>query len=113
MSGDLRQMQDNFKEAFTSEYKDQLKGIGVIPEGLGYNPIVQEFIFKKAWQTEDVDLAKWVEDYAKRRYGTDNQDAILAWKYLLESVYSRTRTIWSPLNTTPRLQNFAGGKEDI
>ena len=114
MSGDLEEMQRQFQVAFTSEIGNNLKGIGVIPEGLGYNPIVQDFIFEKAWNPERVNVKQWIENYAAVRYGTKNQSIKEAWKLLEESVYGRTRTMWSPLITTPRLMIFeAGSEEDI
>ncbi|WP_170179679.1 alpha-N-acetylglucosaminidase [Flavivirga rizhaonensis] len=113
MSGDLQTMQDNFQEAFQREGKNNLKGIGVIPEGIGFNPIIQEFIYEKAWKTENVDLNSWIGDYAQRRYNTKNQEAQKAWQNLLNTVYGRTRTMWSPLITTPRLLKVDQTKEDI
>jgi len=113
MSGDMKAMQDQFNRACKSELKNNLKGIGVIPEGFGYNPIIQDFIFGKAWNQETVDLNKWVRNYASRRYNSTNNDALSAWEYFLSSVYSRTRTMWSPLITTPQLVRFSGKKEDI
>lgn len=113
MSGNLQEMQRQFQEAFTSEIGNNLKGIGVIPEGLGYNQIVQEFIFQKAWNLEEVDASEWVKKYAKNRYGSDNPMALKAWQGLEKTVYGRTRTMWSPLITTPRLMILeAGSVED-
>lgn len=114
MSGDLVEMQRQFQAAYTSEIDNNLKGIGVIPEGLGYNPIVQDFIFEKAWNPEEVDVSQWVQDYSEVRYGKSNEKVKNAWKLLQETVYGRTRTMWSPLITTPRLMIFEeGSKEDI
>ncbi|MBU3025273.1 alpha-N-acetylglucosaminidase [Zobellia galactanivorans] len=114
MSGDLEEMQRQFQEAYTSEIGNNLKGIGVIPEGLGYNPIVQDFIFEKAWDPQKVNVQEWIEDYATIRYGTKSPSVKKAWQLLGESVYGRTRTMWSPLITTPRLMIFEeGSKEDI
>ena len=113
MSGDLAAMQANFTTAFESEINNNLRGIGVIPEGLGYNPVVQDFIFEKAWDQSRVDLEEWISKYAIRRYGADNEKAVEAWKGLLQSVYDRTRTMWSPLITTPRPIRFDEVKEDI
>ena len=112
MSGDLRTMQANFIEAYKSEINNNLKGIGVIPEGLGYNPVVQDFIFKKAWDQSELDVDQWIADYAARRYGSENEKAIAAWKGFFNTVYARTRTMWSPLITTPRPIKFEGAKED-
>lgn len=113
MSGDLKTMQTNFQNAFKTEGKNNLKGIGVIPEGIGFNPVIQEFIFEKAWDTDSVDVVKWVETYAQRRYNTSNVKVDEAWKGLLNTVYGRTRTMWSPLITTPRLMEIDKTTEDI
>ncbi|WP_051697885.1 alpha-N-acetylglucosaminidase [Prevotella sp. 10(H)] len=113
MSGHLHAMQEQFDRAWQSEKDNNLKGIGVIPEGIGYNPVVQDYIFSKAWKPESGDLNKWVEDYAARRYSTQNPQALKAWDHLLKSVYSRTRTMWSPFITTPQMVKFSGSKEDI
>ncbi|SIT11429.1 alpha-N-acetylglucosaminidase [Zobellia uliginosa] len=114
MSGDLEEMQRQFQEAYTSEIDNNLKGIGVIPEGLGYNPIVQDFIFEKTWNPQKLSVKEWIEDYATVRYGTKSPSVKKAWQLLGESVYGRTRTMWSPLITTPRLMIFEeGSKEDI
>ncbi|MDB4303757.1 alpha-N-acetylglucosaminidase C-terminal domain-containing protein, partial [Desulfosarcina sp.] len=39
-------------------------------------------------------------------------EALLAWAKLLNTVYGRTRTMWSPLITTPRLMELDKAKED-
>jgi len=113
MSGGLKIMQDNFQAAFRVEGKNNLRGIGVIPEGIGYNPIIQDFIFEKAWNTDPVDLENWVSNYAKRRYATTDENLQTVWKQLLQTVYGRSRTLWSPLITTPRLMEIDKTKEDI
>lgn len=113
MSGDLKRMQENFQTAYQSEIGKNLRGVGTIPEGVGYNPVVQEFIYEKAWDQSVVDIPKWIGDYAMRRYGTSDDRAAKAWRLLLESVYSRTRTDWGPLITTPHLQIFNKLDEDI
>lgn len=113
MSGDLVEMQNQFLRAYKSEKDNNLRGIGVIPEGFGYNMIVQDFIFGKAWNQDSTDVENWVKDYAVRRYGINSDKAKKAWELLLKSVYSRTRTMWSPLITTPQLVKFSGEEEDI
>ncbi|MDQ8189805.1 alpha-N-acetylglucosaminidase [Roseibacillus persicicus] len=113
MSGHLAKMQTNFQTAYQSEIEKNLRGVGTIPEGVGYNPIVQDFIYELAWDQSEKDLEKWVSDYGKRRYGTKDERAGETWQRLLSSVYGRTRTDWGPLITTPTLQIFGKPKEDI
>lgn len=111
LSGDLAHMQANLSEARRAE--GNLCGLGIIPEGIGYNPVVQEFIFEKAWQAGEVDLEEWLHDFATRRYGQANPAAHQAWDNLLSTVYGRGRTMWSPLITYPRLMRLGGAREDI
>jgi len=113
MSGDLQAMHDQFKEAFDSEISKNLKGIGVIPEGIGYNMVVHDYILGKAWNQSEIEVGDWIEQYVTHRYGSDNTKAIEAWKLFAETVYGRTRTMWSPLLTTPGLRKYSEIKEDI
>ncbi|MEM9235913.1 MAG: alpha-N-acetylglucosaminidase [Verrucomicrobiota bacterium] len=113
MSGDLDIMQRNFLEAWKAEGKNGLKGIGTIPEGVGYNPVVQDFIYSRGWDVSEVDMKQWVADYGERRYATENPKASEAWQALLGSVYGRTRVEWNPLIITPQLQIFNPIEEDI
>jgi len=112
MSGDLTAMQDQFQRAFNSEKDHNLKGIGVIPEGLGYNSIIQDFIFEKTWGQDKVDIQQWIDTYATRRYGVAQKQAQEAWQVLGKTVYNRTRTMWSPLITTPRLMIFEEARKE-
>jgi alpha-N-acetylglucosaminidase len=101
MSGDLARMQANLAEARSAP--GRLSGIGVIPEGVGYNPVVHEFVFSKAWQPDDVNVATWVRGFARRRYGRQDRGAEQAWELLLATVYGRSRVMDVPLLSPPHL----------
>jgi hypothetical protein len=76
------------------------KGIGITPEGTEENPASYDFYWDLVWVTPD-DIPSnqsttayvnsyvetWVENYAKRRYGSDSNNIINAWKLLSTSVY--------------------------
>lgn len=113
MSGDLRVMQSELNRAGNSEYSGALKGIGIIPEGIGYNDPVYDFIYSKVWDRDSVDVTEWLGDWAERRYGMSDRRIREAWKDLSNSVYSRTRTMWSALMSMPRLSDYKGKDEDI
>ena len=83
-------------------YKEakHFKGIGITPEGTEENPASYDFYWEMVWVSlSDVPagqshanfakdyVAKWIENYAKRRYNTDSQNVIDAWKILSTSVY--------------------------
>ncbi|MFH1743610.1 MAG: alpha-N-acetylglucosaminidase [bacterium] len=88
MSGPLAKINQDLHEALSSPERGNLSGIGMIQEGLGYNPIVFDFMTEMTWRNRPVDPEKWVEKYAYRRYGQKNIKASQAWKLLLETVYS-------------------------
>jgi len=64
--------------------------MGVIMEGLGYNPIVYDFVGDMIWRNEPPDLNEWTRGFARRRYGCDNEHARQAWALLLQSAYTAT-----------------------
>lgn len=114
MSGDLETMQKNLTEALESEEAGKLRGIGMMMEGLSYNPILQEFITEKNWRPEPVDLKEWVTAYAGRRYGSDDPRLQKAWQLLLEGPYSRniTNGYESIICFTPKLTRFIPVESD-
>jgi alpha-N-acetylglucosaminidase len=106
MSGDLDTMQKELITAVGRNHSGKLQGIGMMMEGFGYNPIVQEFILEKAWKPEAVDLSEWTAAYAARRYGSQDPRLKKAWQLLLEGPYSRTARHESIICLTPRFSRF-------
>ena len=87
LSGDLYTIYQNFHQAFADPQNGDLRGIGVMMEGFGYNPVVQDFIGHLVWSPELPSLSNWIAHYATNRYGTPNAQATDAWQGLLGSVY--------------------------
>jgi alpha-N-acetylglucosaminidase len=88
LHGQLPIMMARLLEARTSPKHGQVKGIGMVQEGLGYNPVVIDLIFETAWREELPDLPKWIHDYAQSRYGTCPRGADEAWQLLLATCYT-------------------------
>ncbi|CAL1272694.1 unnamed protein product [Larinioides sclopetarius] len=65
-------------------------GTGLTPEGIETNDIVYELMNEMAWRKGPVDFHEWLEDFARRRYGTDSAKLQLALMYLKRSVYNAT-----------------------
>jgi alpha-N-acetylglucosaminidase len=110
LSGDLFQIYKNFTEANTSPHKGNMEGIGVMMEGFGYNPVVQEFIGSLIWSPEIKSLRSWISDFATYRYGVYNEHATKAWNNLLNSVYSHTTAdenliCYMPGSSVPNITN--------
>lgn len=101
LSGDLQIMNDNLMEAMHSSESGKLSGIGVMMEGFGYNPVVQDLMGHYVWEQDSLNMEKWIRDYAFQRYNTNDERAAKAWDGLLESVYSRTAFNESPISNPP------------
>ena len=63
-----------------------LRGVGLMMEGYGHNPLIFDLMFELAWRDE-VDLRSWVRDYARFRYGKPSADAQAAWDILRTALY--------------------------
>ncbi|MBA2627291.1 MAG: alpha-N-acetylglucosaminidase [Gemmatimonadales bacterium] len=95
--GDLPSVARNLNDAVISPAKGRLAGIGMMMEGLGYNPIVPDYVMDLAWRTRVPQLEEWSESYVARRYGgvergaqagtPVNPQAWSAWRMLLATVY--------------------------
>jgi alpha-N-acetylglucosaminidase len=76
-----------------------LRGVGLMMEGFSHNPLLYDLMFELAWR-EDVDLAAWVNDFTRFRYGQPNADAQAAWKALRTSAYTINRNTQSKASLT-------------
>ena len=65
-----------------------VRGVGMLMEGYGHNPLVFDLMFEMAWR-DDVDLAAWMREYPRFRYGRSNAAAESAWQILRTDVYNR------------------------
>lgn len=68
--------------------RGRLVGTAMVLEGTHHNPVVADLLGEMAWRPESVDLAAWVRDYVRRRYGQDDDHAQAAWGVLLDTAYS-------------------------
>jgi alpha-N-acetylglucosaminidase len=68
-----------------------LRGVGLVVEGLGHNPPVYDLMFEQGWQTGVVDQAAWMRTFSHYRYGHENADAAAAWDILLREIYTGHR----------------------
>jgi len=113
LSGNLDTIAQQFSPmgVFNNTKQDNLIGLGMAMEGIEQNPVVMDFMFDMRWRKRNagyVDIAKWIETYSVRRYGTSNPHAIAAWRTLSETVYHsgpyhREGTIESVFTARPSL----------
>lgn len=70
-----------------------LKGIGISPEASQNNPLLYDFLFETVWTADasadlpEIDVSKWLADYAHRRYGAVSEKAVEALTILSNTVY--------------------------
>ena len=79
----------------TKHKTKNMKGIGITPEALENSPVVYELLFDTTWSKDPIDYRDWLNKYADRRAGvnenTDKQavkDLHKAWELLLETAYA-------------------------
>ena len=68
-----------------------LRGVGLIVEGLGHNPPLYDLFFEQAWREGPVDLPARMREFARYRYGREDEHAAAAWDALLRGIYSGHR----------------------
>lgn len=88
INGKLQRFADEVYRASQSEYKDFMKGVGILPEGINNNPVTYELLLELPWHAERVDVERWIDGYVKARYGKLTNEVRTAWHMLLQSIYS-------------------------
>ena len=102
-NGDLPKMAANLAAAIGSPDRGRFAGIGMMMEGFGNNPVVQEFVMDTVWRTEVPPLGPWIRDYARRRYGREDPAIAEVWDTLLDTVYKTPVQSGSLLRDRPGL----------
>lgn len=75
-------------EALNDPKSGNLIGIGLTMEGIEQNPVLYELMTAHTWEKNAIDLKKWLPDFVRNRYGTNDANAIKAWDILRRTVYS-------------------------
>lgn len=79
---------DGYYKAKNSEFGKDMTGIGLTPEGIDNNPVMYELVSELIWRPEKFSKEKWLEGYAKARYGAKNANVDKAWKELSNTIYN-------------------------
>jgi alpha-N-acetylglucosaminidase len=88
LNGKLERYAGEVYRATTGLYKEYMKGVGIMPEGINNNPVSYELVLELGWHKEQVAIDKWIADYILARYGKYNKDIANAWKLFLQTIYS-------------------------
>ena len=86
--GALQRYADEAYRARTSEFGGNMRGVGIMPEGIANNPVAYDLVLELGWHTDHVDAAKWVEGYQEYRYGRADPDIAQAWAVLVRTAYT-------------------------
>ena len=87
LHGDLKLLASNqFYSAV--QLGKNIVGSGLFMEGLGQNPIYYDLAFEMPIHQGPVDIAQWIKNYQKRRYGAESDAAYQALMLLLENPYN-------------------------
>lgn len=87
VSGDLPSIARNLQTALASPDHGRMHGLGMTMEGLGYNPVIPDFVLDMAWRDSVPAVEAWVQEYVARRYGQADSSAWAAWQILLATAY--------------------------
>jgi alpha-N-acetylglucosaminidase len=79
MFGGLPQINENLRKALESPYRKTLKGMGLMMEGLDYNPVTYQLVTDLMWEKEMPALETWKEEYLRSRYGKLDENVKNAW----------------------------------
>ncbi len=103
LHGQLKKINTELFDVMASPQRGKLCGMGMIQEGLDYNPVVFDFMTEMAWRDQAVDLTQWIKEYSHRRYGIALADAEKAWQILLDTAYSGAGSMTPALPFRPSL----------
>ncbi len=87
VGGDLPHIAANLDSVLVSPEKGKFSGIGMMIEGFGANPIVEEYVFDQVWRDSVVQPEAWAQDYITRRYSVLDSSAWHAWQILLRTAF--------------------------
>ncbi len=110
LAGNLKESGERLENALIHG-GENLVGIGSTLEGLGVNPMVYEYIFEKAWESDGTDLKLWFNQWADRRCGNKDDNVREAWQILLKNVYSSVPTL-APITLTNIRPSFTARDGD-
>lgn len=85
----------------------KMVGIGLTPEGIDQNPAIYQLMTDNVWRDDTIDLNKWLQEYAWRRYGKKNTTINEAWQILKNTVYSGGLTEGGPESIITGRPTFA------
>ena len=90
MFGGVTQIADNFNKALSSPDRGDLAGMGMMMEGLDYNPVTYELVSDLMWEKSIPDLSEWKKKYLLSRYGSLNDTLVSGWDHIFAYYYTKS-----------------------
>jgi alpha-N-acetylglucosaminidase len=90
MFGGLTQITENLGKALANPDKGSLSGMGMMMEGLDYNPVTYSLVTDLMWESSVPDLSAWKRKYLLSRYGYLNDTVIEGWNNIFDYYYSKS-----------------------
>jgi alpha-N-acetylglucosaminidase len=105
LAGNLEEVEKRMEKAFNKGGKN-LAGIGSTLEGFDTNPLMYEYVFEKAWSVGPVNVSQWLNEWAQRRFGKNDEHVKQAWQILLKTTYTEPAKLGQSTltNSTPSLK---------
>jgi alpha-N-acetylglucosaminidase len=113
LHGALPRMAADLTSAMTTPKRGRQCGIGLIFEGLDYNPVVQDFVTDMTWRREVPALDEWVPQFVRRRYGRTTPEIDQAWQLLRQSVYQQVGRADTALVARPSRAAHSWGSGNV
>lgn len=90
MFGGLVQIAENLGKARADPQKGNLEGMGLMMEGLDYNPVTYQFVTDLMWEKDIPDLKEWKIKYLQSRYRYLNDTIITGWYHVFNYYYTKS-----------------------
>ena len=113
LHGGLPQIAANLHAAMTGPQRGRLTGIGMVQEGIGCNPVVNNLLFEIPWRGDVPELRPWLHDYVKSRYGSRPVAADEAWQIILATAYHSVSGVGSVICARPSLKDITSGEAQV
>lgn len=112
LSGYMSSIAQNPAKALRNPTAGKMIGIGLTMEGIEQNPVIYDMMLENVWCDTPIEIDKWLNNYALRRYGKKNTNIEQAWKILSQSAYADTITNGGPesiITGRPTFKKNPGG----
>ncbi|MDP4186227.1 MAG: alpha-N-acetylglucosaminidase, partial [Bacteroidota bacterium] len=86
IAGNLAEVEKRMENSFSNAGRN-MWGVGSTLEGFDVNPLMYEFVFEKVWSNGATNVDEWSKDWARRRCGKDDLNAVKAWQLLGSKIY--------------------------